>query len=80
MCVRPRTTPFVVLAPVEELLLVVAADDERAGPASDVEHAARVRSARDQIADEDETVAAGETNAIEESFRAPAGSHGHRRR
>ena len=48
---------------------MVAADDERAGAPRDVEHAERVGPARDQVADEDEAVAAGETNAIEEPFQ-----------
>jgi len=55
--------------PVEQLLLVVAANDHRAGAPRQVEHAERVRSARDEVADEHQTVPRAEVHAIEKRLQ-----------
>src|SRR5688572_25586129 len=52
--------------PIEELLLVVAAHDDRARRARDVEHTDRVGTTRYEIADEDQPITACKLHAIEE--------------
>src|SRR5262245_53525649 len=54
------------LVPVEQLLLVVAPDDDRPGAPRNVEDAERIRASRDEVADEDEPVSAGEGDGVEE--------------
>ena len=51
--------------PLEDLLFVVAAHEEGARATYDVEHSERVRSARHEVADEDESIARREASLFE---------------
>ena len=53
---------------VEELLFVVAAHQDGARSTHDVEDASRIRSARDDIAHENELISAGEGYPVEQLF------------
>jgi hypothetical protein len=60
------------VTPVEQLLLVVAAHEDRARASRDVEHAERVGPARDEVAYEDETIARPEPQPVEQCFELDA--------